>query len=290
SYLAHLLGIPHIVVAVNKMDLVDYSAEVFDSIRRDYLAFAGTLGLGDVRFLPMSALHGEMIVERGDRLPWYDGPTLFDLLETTTAIHSAHAEKFRFPVQYVCRPQDAANPELHDYRGFMGRVESGQVAVGDAVTVLPAGHQSRIKAIEVFGQSLPQAIAEQSVTLLLTDEIDISRGDMIVKTGESPTVSKQVEAMLCWLSETPLDPRRKYLIRHTTRDSKAMLAGIAYRLDINSLAQQPAERLVMNDIARVGFKLAQPLFVDPYAESRGTGAFIVIDESTNATVGAGMIL
>lgn len=290
SYLAHLLGIPHIVVAVNMMDLVDYSAEVFDSIRRDYLAFAGTLGLGDVRFLPMSALHGEMIVERGDRLPWYDGPTLFDLLETTTAIHSAHAEKFRFPVQYVCRPQDAANPELHDYRGFMGRVESGQVAVGDAVTVLPAGHQSRIKAIEVFGQSLPQAIAEQSVTLLLTDEIDISRGDMIVKTGESPTVSKQVEAMLCWLSETPLDPRRKYLIRHTTRDSKAMLAGIAYRLDINSLAQQPAERLVMNDIARVGFKLAQPLFVDPYAESRGTGAFIVIDESTNATVGAGMIL
>ncbi|HOL65627.1 MAG TPA: GTP-binding protein [Accumulibacter sp.] len=290
SYLAHLLGIPHVVVAVNKMDLVDYSAEVFDHIRRDYLAFAGSLGIGDVRFLPMSALLGEMIVERGNYLPWYTGPTLFEILETTTAIHSAHTEKFRFPVQYVCRPQDAANPELHDYRGFMGRVESGEIAVGDAVTVLPSGHETQVKALQIYGANLPRAVAEQSVTVLLADEIDISRGDMIVKSHELPTVGKQLEAMLCWLSETALDPRRKYLIRHTTRDSKAMLAGIAYRLDINSLEQQPAERLAMNDIARVSFKLAQPLFVDPYAESRGTGAFIVIDESSNATVGAGMIL
>ncbi|WP_300318779.1 GTP-binding protein [Accumulibacter sp.] len=290
SYLAHLLAIPQIVVAVNKMDLVDYSPEVFARIKADYLAFAGKLGIDDVRFIPMSALLGDMIVERGERLPWHDGPTLFEILETTPAIHSAHAEKFRFPVQYVCRPQDSSNPALHDYRGFMGRVESGELAIGDAVTVLPSGLETRVRDIQVLGESLPHAVAEQSVAILLDDEIDVSRGDMIVKTGELPRVSKQIDAMLCWLAEVPLDPRRKYLIRHTTRDSKAMLAGIAFRVDINSMQQQPADRLAMNDIARVSFKLAQPIFADPYAESRGTGAFIVIDESSNNTVGAGMLL
>ena len=290
SYLAHLLGIPHIVVAVNKMDLVDHSPETFARIRADYLAFAEQLGIADVRFIPMSALHGDMIVERGDALNWYEGPTLLEMLESAAAIHSAQAERFRFPVQYVCRPQDSANPELHDYRGFMGRVESGELLVGDAVTVLPSGRETRIKDIQILGASLPRAVAEQSVTLLLEDEIDISRGDMIVKTGELPQIGKQIEAMLCWLSEAPLDPRRKYLLRHTTRDSKAMLAGIAFRVDINTLEQQAAERLEMNDIARVSFKLAQPIFADPYAESRGTGAFIVIDESSNNTVAAGMIV
>ncbi|WP_300335360.1 GTP-binding protein [Accumulibacter sp.] len=290
SYLAHLLAIPQIVVAVNKMDLVDYSPEVFARIKAEYLAFAGKLGIADVRFIPMSALLGDMIVDRGERLNWYAGPTLFELLETTPAVHSAHAEKFRFPVQYVCRPQDSGNPELHDYRGFMGRVESGELTIGDPVTVLPSGLETRVRDIQVLGESLPHAVAEQSVTILLADEIDISRGDMIVKTGELPRVSKQIDAMLCWLSESPLDPRRKYLIRHTTRDSKALLAGIAFRVDINSMEQQPAERLTMNDIARVSFKLAQPIFADPYAESRGTGAFIVIDESSNNTVGAGMLI
>ncbi|HRD94301.1 MAG TPA: GTP-binding protein [Accumulibacter sp.] len=290
SYLAHLLAIPQIVVAVNKMDLVDYSPEVFARIKAEYLAFAGKLGIADVRFIPMSALLGDMIVDRGERLNWYAGPTLFELLETTPAIHSAHAEKFRFPVQYVCRPQDSGNPELHDYRGFMGRVESGELTIGDPVTVLPSGLETRVRDIQVLGESLPHAVAEQSVTILLADEIDISRGDMIVKTGELPRVSKQIDAMLCWLSESPLDPRRKYLIRHTTRDSKALLAGIAFRVDINSMEQQPAERLTMNDIARVSFKLAQPIFADPYSESRGTGAFIVIDESSNNTVGAGMLI
>jgi sulfate adenylyltransferase subunit 1 len=172
----------------------------------------------------------------------------------------------------------------------MGRVESGELAIGDAVTVLPSGLETRVKDIQVLAESLPCATAEQSVTLLLEDEIDISRGDMIVKSGELPTLSKQIDAMLCWLAEAALDPRRKYLIRHTTRDSKAMLAGIDYRIDINTMEQQACERLVMNDIARVRFKLAQPIFADPYAESRGTGAFIVIDESSNNTIGAGMIL
>ena len=290
SYLAHLVGIPHIVVAVNKMDLVDYSPATFARIRSDYLAFATALGITDVRFIPMSALNGDMIVDRGERLDWYDGPTLLDILENVPALHGEHAEKFRFPVQYVCRPQDAANPELHDYRGFMGRVESGELAIGDAVTVLPSGRETRVKDIQILGASLPRTVAEQSVTILLEDEIDISRGDMIVKTGELPNIARQIDAMLCWLSESPLDPRRKYLLRHTTRDSKAMLAGIAFRVDINSMEQQAAERLAMNDIARVSFKLAQPIFADPYAESRGTGAFIVIDESSNNTVAAGMIV
>ncbi|WP_374683616.1 sulfate adenylyltransferase subunit 1, partial [Accumulibacter sp.] len=251
SYIAHLLGIPHVVVAVNKMDLVDYSPEVFARIKADYLAFAGKLGIEDVRFMPMSARHGDMIVDRGERLDWYAGPSLVEVLETVPAVHSAHAEKFRFPVQYVCRPQDSANPELHDYRGFMGRVESGELAIGDAVTVLPSGLETRVRDIQVLAESVPRAVAEQSVTILLDDEIDISRGDMIVKSGELPTVSKQIDAMLCWLAEAPLDPRRKYLIRHTTRDSKAMLAGIDYRIDINTMERQASERLAMNDIARV---------------------------------------
>ena len=290
SYLTHLMKIPHVVVAINKMDLVDYSQEVFNKIMADYLEFAKKLGIEDVRFIPMSALNGDMVVERGNRLDWYKGPTLIDLLETSTAAHIDHDEPFRFPVQYVCRPQDSANPELHDYRGFMGRVESGTINVGDAVTVLPAGRETRVKDIQVMGNSLPSAFTEQSVTILLADEIDISRGDMIVKTGELPTVGKQIDAMLCWLSETPLDPRRKYLVRHTTRDAKAMLAGIDFRMDINTMAHQPAENLTMNDIAKVSLKLAQPIFVDAYGINRGTGAFIVIDESSNNTVGAGMVL
>jgi len=296
SYLTHLVNIPHLVVAVNKMDLVDYSRDVFDRIMADYLEFAAKLGIEDVHFIPMSALNGDMVVERGNRLGWYQGPTLLELLETANASHSKlseptqHAEDFRFPVQYVCRPQESANPELHDYRGFMGRVESGSIAIGDAVTVLPSGRESRVKDIRILDQSLPLAIAEQSITLLLEDEIDISRGDMIVKSGEQPEVVKQIDATLCWLSETPLDLRRKYLIRHTTRDSKAMIAGIAYRMDVNTMERQPAEKLAMNDIASVSVKLAQPIFPDSYARNRSTGAFIVIDESTNNTVGAGMIL
>jgi sulfate adenylyltransferase subunit 1 len=290
SYLTHLVNIPHLVVAINKMDLVDYSQEVFNRIMADYLAFAAKLGIEDVRFIPLSALNGDMVVDRGERLDWYQGPTLIELLETATTAHVNHDEPFRFPVQFVCRPQDSANPELHDYRGFMGRVESGSISIGDAVTVLPSGRETRVKDIQVLGKTLPTAYAEQSIAILLDDEIDISRGDMIVKTGELPNVTKQIDAMLCWLSEAPLDPRRKYLIRHTTRDSKAMLAGIEFRMDINAIEHQAADQLAMNDIAKVSFKLAQPIFADPYASNRGTGAFIVIDESSNNTVGAGMIL
>jgi sulfate adenylyltransferase subunit 1 len=290
SYLAHLLGIPHLVVAINKMDLVDYDQATYRRICDDYLEFAATLGIGDVSFIPLSALNGDMIVDRGERLDWYQGPALLDILEGAPSAHSERDERFRFPVQFVCRPQMAGDPKLHDYRGFMGRVESGEISVGDEVVVLPSEKRTRVKAIEIYGRSLPRAIAEQSVTLLLEDEVDVSRGDMIVKAGESSQVARRIETMLCWLGESPLDPQRKYLIRQTTRETKAAVEAIDYRLDINTLQRMPAERLGMNDIARVFFKLAQPLCVDTYADNRSTGAFIVIDETTNNTVGAGMIL
>ncbi len=289
SYLAHLVNIPHLLVAVNKMDLVNYDQAVFEKIKADYLAFAAQLGIEEVSFIPLSALNGDMVVDRGEALAWYKGPTLLEILEATPGAHSEQAEAFRFPVQFVCRPQDSANPELHDYRGFMGRVESGELAVGEAVTVLPSGRETRVKDIQIGGQSIPAAVSEQSVTLLLEDEIDISRGDMIVRSAAQPQVVKQIDTTVCWLAETPLDRARTYLIRHTTREVKAKVASIDYRVDVNTLEQQATDKLQMNDIARVSFKLAQPLFIDPYNQNRATGAFIIIDESTNNTIGAGMI-
>ena len=292
SYLAHLVGIPHIVVAVNKMDLVNYDQAVFEKIKADYTAFATEIGLAqarDIRFIPMSALNGDMIVDRGDALSWYTGETLLEMLEDAPAAHTEKAEDFRFPVQYVCRPQDSTNPELHDFRGFMGRVESGEISVGDSVTALPSGHSSTVKAIQLGNDKLQTAIHEQSVTILLQDEIDISRGDMIVKSAEAKEPVKQIDAFVCWLSETALSPARTYIIRHTTRETKAKVGAIEYRVDVNTLEQQEAQGLAMNDIAKISFRLAQPLAVDSYAENRATGAFIVIDESTNNTVGAGMI-
>jgi sulfate adenylyltransferase subunit 1 len=293
SFLAHLLGIPHVVVAVNKMDLIDHDQARFDAIVADYKAFIGNMGLfpdNDIRFIPLSALNGDNIVDRSETMDWYQGPTLLEVLEQAPAAHSERDEPFRFPVQFVCRPQDSANPELHDYRGFMGRIESGSVKVGDVLTVLPSGRESCVKAVHLGGEPIAEGLTEQSVTLLLEDEIDISRGDMLVKQGEVPEARKEIEAALCWFSEVPLSPARTYLIRHTTRTSKAKLTGIAHKVDVNSQERVEASQLVMNDIAKVSWKLAQPLFADPYANNRATGAFIVIDESNNNTVGAGMIL
>ena len=291
SVIARLMGIPHLVVAVNKMDLVAHDPAVFEKIRADYLDFARQVGIADVQFVPLSALDGDMIVERGDRLDWYAGPTLLEILESAPVAHGeARVEAFRFPVQYVCRPQRAADPALHDYRGYMGRVESGEIAVGDAVVILPAGRTTRVKDIQSAGQSLPVAVAEQSVTLLLEDAIDVARGDMIVQADAAPQVTNSIRAELCWLAETPLDPQRRYLIRHTTRETQAKLADIDHRLDIATLQQVAATTLGMNDIARVGLRLAQPLCVDAYAENRATGAFILIDAATNNTVAAGMIV
>ncbi|MDR2365675.1 MAG: 50S ribosome-binding GTPase [Zoogloeaceae bacterium] len=290
SILAHLVGIPHLIVAVNKMDLAGYSRDVFENIMRDYLEFAARRGIDDVHFIPLSALNGDMVVKRGKNLDWYKGPALIEILENAPLAHSEHDEPLRFPVQYVCRPQESANPALHDYRGFMGRVESGAVQTGDVVAVLPSGLKTTVKTVHLGSDDIRAAIAGQSVTLLLADEIDISRGDMIVAQSAAPAAQKQIEAILCWFSETPLDTARNYLIRHTTREVRAKLDRITHRLDVNTLERLPAEKLVMNDIARVKFKLAQPVFADPYAQNRSTGAFIVIDPSNNDTVGAGMAL
>jgi sulfate adenylyltransferase subunit 1 len=290
SCIAQLVGIPHLVIAVNKMDLVGHSRQVFETVQRDYLAFAEQVGIAEVRFVPLSALDGDMVVDRGERLDWYRGPTLLEILEATPRAHSEAAEPFRFPVQYVCRPQAADDPELHDFRGYMGRVESGTIAVGDEIRVLPSGGTSRIRDIRSGGRSVPIATAEQSVTLLLDGELDVSRGDMMVESTDALQPRKQLDAMLCWLSETPLVLNRRYLLRHTTREVKALVAGIAHRLDINTLEREATARLQMNDIGQVSFKLAQPLCADPYASNRTTGAFIVIDEASNNTVGAGMIL
>ncbi len=292
SYLAHLVGIQHIVVAVNKMDLVDYDQATYDKICADYLAFAKDIGLAqarDIRFIPLSALAGDMLVDRLHNMDWYKGETLLEMLEKAPAAHTEGKEAFRFPVQFVCRPHASADADLHDFRGFMGRIESGEIAVGDAVTVLPNGYQSKVKAIQLGETQLQTAKTEQSITLLLEDEIDTSRGDMIVKSHEAQEPVKQIEAFVCWLSETPLSTARTYVIRHTTRESKAKVAAIQYKVDVNTLEQQASSDLKMNDIARISFKLAQSLMVDPYSVNRATGAFIIIDESTNNTVGAGMI-
>lgn len=293
SYLAHLVGIQHIVVAVNKMDLVNYDQATYDKICADYLAFAQEIGFAqarDIKFIPMSALAGDMLVDRLDNMPWYKGETLLEILESAPAAHTEGDEEFRFPVQFVCRPHASADADLHDFRGFMGRIESGNIAVGDAVTVLPNGYQSKVKAIQLGDAQLQSAQTEQSITLLLEDEIDTSRGDMIVKTGSAIQPVKQIEAFVCWLSETPMSLARTYVIRHTTRESKAKVGTISYKVDVNTLEEQATTDLKMNDIARMTFKLAQPLMVDSYATNRATGAFIVIDESTNNTVGAGMII
>jgi len=286
STIAHLVGIPHLVIAVNKMDLVGWSADVFRRIQADYLAFAGTLGMRDVRFIPISALEGDMVVERGENLPWYHGPTLLEILEASPAAHTETREKLRFPVQWVCRPHTL---EHHDFRGFTGRVESGEVAVGDEVQVLPSGQTSRVKEIRIGEDQVGRAESEQSVLLVLEDEIDVSRGDVIVHPGEAPQVTRTVDALVCWFAERPLSTTRRYLLRHATREARAQLAKIAWRLDVNTLAQAPSETLAMNDIGRITLKLARPIAADGYSENRATGAFILVDEATNDTVGAGMI-
>jgi sulfate adenylyltransferase subunit 1 len=287
SYLAHLVGIRHLVLVVNKMDLVGWSRETFERIRSEFLAFAAKLGIPDVRFIPISALEGDMIVERGAHLGWYEGPTLLDILESAPAAHSESPESFRFPVQWVCRPQTPLHP---DFRGYAGRVEAGGISAGDPVTVLPSGTRSRVKEIRLGDATLPRAVSEQSVTLVLEDEVDVSRGDMLVRSGEEPEPRRSLDAVVCWLSERPLSPSRSYLVRHTTREVKARPAEIAWRLDLAALEQVPAQGLAMNDIGRVTFRLAQPIAADRYAQSRATGAFVVVDEATNDTAGAGMIL
>ena len=305
TYLASLVGVPHVVLAVNKMDMVDYSQARFDEIVAEYKKFAAQLHLHDVTCIPMSALNGDMVVDRGDSLNWYKGPALLELLEKVEIDHDVNTSDFRFPVQWVCRVHGSdfgsditrhglvsaeTVDEANGFRGFMGRIEAGDVSVGDEVTILPSGRSTRVKEIVTYDGKLQTAFAPQSVTITLDDEIDISRGDMFVRTSaHPPKVDKEFEAMLCWLSEAPLDRNRKYLVKHTTRTAKCLFSRLDFRVDVNTLEQHAADKLNMNDIARVALRVQQPLVFDSYGIDRATGSFIVIDEATNNTVAAGMI-
>ncbi|BBE50769.1 Bifunctional enzyme CysN/CysC [Ferriphaselus amnicola] len=288
TYLASLLGVPHVVLAVNKMDMVDYSQARFDEIVAEYRRFAAPLGIADPVCIPLSALNGDMVVDRGDNLDWYQGPALLEFLDTVEIDHDVNTTDFRFPVQWVCRPQ---TDEHHDFRGFMGRIEAGEVSVGDEITVLPSGRTTKVKEIVTYDGKLQTAFAPQSVTLTLEDEIDISRGDLFVRSSDTPPhVAKEFRAMLCWLSESPLDKQRKYIVKHTTRTAKCLFSSLDHRIDVNTLELHAVEKLAMNDIAQVSIKVQQPLVFDSYATDRATGSFIVIDEATNNTVAAGMIV
>jgi sulfate adenylyltransferase subunit 1 len=282
--LAHLLGIPHLVVAVNKMDLADYSEDRFAAIVTDFLAFAERTGIVDVRFVPISALAGDMVVDRGPNLPWYEGPTLLQILETAEIPPTLVTAPFRFPVQYVARPT-ATIP-----RGYMGRIEAGSIAIGDAVTVLPAGLTTRVREIRSYEGPQPQARLHDAVTLVLEDELDVSRGDMLVREHDAPPIARTLDATVCWLGEAPLDARRPYVLRHTTREARARVDRIDHLWNVSTQAAEPAPKaLRMNDIGRVSLTLAQPVFGDRYADNTATGSFILIDETTNATVAAGLI-
>ncbi|MBS1683926.1 MAG: sulfate adenylyltransferase subunit CysN [Bacteroidetes bacterium] len=288
SLIASLLGIPHIAVCINKMDLVDYSQEQYDKIVRDYRDFAARLKVKDIHFLPISALHGDNVVTRSAKMPWYEGVTLLYLLETVHIAGDTNHIDARFPVQYVIRPY---NDEFHDYRGYAGRLSGGVLRPGDKVTVLPSGFQSTIKAIELDGKQLEEAFAPMSVTILLNDDIDISRGDMIVRDNNKPQVEQDIEAMICWMGDQPLRPGGKYALKHTTRDARAVVKDIKYKLDISTLhriTENP--EIAANDIGRITVRTTAPLMYDPYTRNRETGSFILIDEGTNVTVGAGIIL
>ena len=288
AYITSLVGIPHLVVAVNKMDLVGYSRDVFDAIKQDFSAFAGRLNLHDIHTIPISALHGDMVVERGDNLSWYNGTPLLELLETVEIASDINTQDFRFPVQWVCRPAD---PAYQDFRGYMGRIESGEIRVGDPITVLPSGLASKVKEIASHGARHELAFAPQSVTLQIEDHIDISRGDMVVKNDSLPQTTREFDAMLCWLSEQPLDVRRKYFVKHTTKTVKGLVSQLDYRVDVNTLERVGGiTELRMNEIGRARLKVQQPLMWDAYDRNRATGSFILIDEATHNTVAAGMIV
>ncbi|PFH08731.1 sulfate adenylyltransferase subunit 1 [Collimonas sp. PA-H2] len=286
STIAHLLQIEHVVVAVNKMDLVNYDQTVYDRIVAAYQEFAEQLGLRDVRPIPLSALAGDNVVAAGDKMPWHTGPTLIELLESLSVYDESHDEPFRFPVQLVARHN---GHEANDFRGYMGRIEAGKVSKGDKLIVQPSGQSATVKDILVLEGSLPSAAVGQSVTLLLEEYLDISRGDMLTSVERAPALLKTVSADLCWLSEDALDLRRKYWLKHSTKQTAARITKIDTLLDINTQQRRPAESLKLNDIARVSLNLQQAIAADSYDEIRATGAFILIDEVTHQTVAAGMI-
>jgi sulfate adenylyltransferase subunit 1 len=288
SYIASLLQLPHVIVAINKMDLVDFSEEVYNNIKEGYEQIAKILKLKKVYYLPISARDGDNVVNRSEKTPWYKGDTLLHLLETIPVKEEIINQPARFPVQYVIRPQ---NDRFHDYRAYAGRIASGNYKVGDEVVVLPSYSESTIQAIDEVDKTLSEASAPQSVSIRLKDNVDVSRGDMIVKKGELPQVNANISVLVCWLNHRPLSIGAKYIIRHTTDEVFGIIKDVYFKVDINTLENKIDDKTVnMNDIAHIVIKTSKPLKYDLYAQNRTTGSLVIINEATYETVGAGMIV
>ncbi len=288
SFIASLLGIPHLVICINKMDLADYDESVFESIKKDYTEFAGKLSVKDIHFIPISALYGDNVVSRSENMPWYKGTTLMYLLENVHIAGDENLIDTRFSVQYVIRPMQQ---EFHDYRAYAGVVSGGVLRIGDEITVLPGGFSSKISSIEFAEKQLLEACPPMSVSIRLDDEIDISRGDMITRTANQPRVTQDIDIMCCWFNIKPLQLNTKYILRHTTRETKCIVKDIYYKVDINTMHRNLDDKSVgINDIAKIKLRTVQPLIIDSYSRNRHTGSIILIDEANNETIAAGMIL
>ena len=288
SFIASLLNIPHLVVCINKMDLVDFVEDTYSKIVSQFEEFSSKLLIKDVRFIPISALLGDNVVNRSKNMDWYNGGTLLNILETLHISSDINKIDGRFPVQTVIRPQ---SQKYLDYRGYAGRIASGIYRVGDEVTVLPSGFSSKIKSLNSGENEIEEAYAPMSIAMTLEDDIDVSRGDMIVKQNNQPESSQEFDVMLCWLNNTPAKPRAKYVVQHTSHEERAMIKEIVYKVDINTYNRNNEEKnLKMNDIARVKIRTTRPLFIDPYRDNRNTGSITLIDEATNETVAAGMVV
>jgi bifunctional enzyme CysN/CysC len=291
AFLTTLLRVPHLVLAVNKMDLVGYDQQIFEDICDEFSKFATKLEIQDLTFIPISALNGDNVVERSGNMPWYDGPSLLHHLEHVHIASDRNLIDVRFPVQYVIRPHASSDPELHDYRGYAGQVAGGVLKPGDEVVHLPSGFTTRISKIELGGKPVDEAFPPMSVTLLLDDDVDISRGDLICRPNNRPKVAQDIEGMVCWMSsDRPLTARSRLVVKHTTRTVKGIVSELLYRIDVNTLHRdEAATQLGLNEIGRIRMRVTQPLFVDAYSRNRLTGGLILIDEATNTTVGTVMI-
>ena len=288
AIIASLLQIPHIVICINKMDLVDYDEERYEDIKEEFEAFAAKLDVNDVHFIPISALKGENVVNRSGLMNWYQGPTLLYYLENVHIGSDYNMRDCRFPVQYVIRPY---SDDFHDYRGYAGRIAGGVFKKGDDVMLLPSGFATKVKAIHTYNGEVEEAHPPMSVTLLIEDDYDLSRGDMIVRANNQPNVSQDLDLMICWFNERPMQLRSKYRIMHTTKSARCMVKEIRYKMDVNTLHRNLEDlQIGMNDIARIHIRTTEPLFTDPYRVNRSTGSIILIDEGTNETVAAGMII
>ncbi len=287
AVLLSLLRVPHLVLAVNKMDLVDYDQAVYERIKKEFTSFATKLNIPDLEVIPLSALQGDNVVKRSENMPWYNGSSLMHHLENVHVASDRDLVDTRFPVQYVVRPK---SDDFHDYRGYAGQLAGGVMRPGDEVVVLPSGLTSTIAGIDLFDREIDEAFPPMSVTVRLDDDVDVSRGDMIARVKNAPKPSQDIDAMICWMTNEPLRPRQKLAIKHTTRTGRAMVKDVQYRLDVNTLHRdQEAGELGLNEIGRVQLRTTVPLLCDPYSKNRTTGSFILIDEATGVTVGAGMI-